>query len=254
MSRKSITRNVLQWCNGLLEPFAERFGFYLDSLDRVYYLQGRIGLDEPALAALPNEDQNRFKTYLFLTESINTTTTGALRLFAGNLYCDAFAVLRLMYEGASLMHYGNRSSDDADEVHRTLFRGTDDTAHTRGEWALIRKAQARLEGEEPGLALIRQRLNNFGSHTSRAKIFLGNVGTLGNQLVSTVFTINFHKSQHLEGLDMLHCLLMMALEEYDKHAASYAGAFPSVAEDIASHNRHFAAEVRPRLQAMMGET
>ncbi len=254
MNRESTTRHLLQWCNGIQEPFAERFGFYLDSLDRMYHLQGRIGLDEPALAALPDQDQKRFKTYLFLTESINTTSTGALRLFAGNLYCDSFALLRVIYEVASLMHYGNGSSDDADEVYRTLFRGTDDTAHTRGEWDLIRKAQARLEGEEPGLALIRQRLNNFGSHTSRAKIFLGNVGTLGNRSASTVFAPNFTKREYLMGLDILHCLLMLALDEYDKQAASYPGAFTSVAKDIASHNRHFAAEVRPRLQAMMGET
>lgn len=255
MSRKSTTRNLLQWCNGLQEPFAERFGFYLDSLDHIYHLQGRIGLDSPALAALSDQAQKRFKTYLFLMESVNTTSTGALRLFAGNLYCDSFALLRVIYEVASLMHYGNRSADDADEVYRTLFNsGLDEVAHAAGEWNLTRKAQAQCEKGDPDLRPIRQYFNQFGSHISRRKIVLGNVGALGNRSASTVFAPNFTKREYLMGLDMLHCLLMMALEEYDKQAASHPGAYPPVAKEIAAHNRYFGTEVRPRLQAMMDET
>ncbi|MHC4388966.1 MAG: hypothetical protein ACYSX1_10200, partial [Planctomycetota bacterium] len=147
----------------------------------------------------------------------------------------------------------NESLQHGDELYRSMFKsGLEEAAHAKGEWALIKKAQSRLETEEPELVPLRQCINNFGAHISRAKIVLGNVGTLGNQSASTVFLSNFNKSEYLMGLDLLHCLLMMTLQEYDKHAASYSGALPSVADDIAAHNRHFAVEVRPRLQAREG--
>lgn len=246
----STTRNILDACNCFLPPFIKHFGFYLDSLDYIFALQGRIGLEETALGILPDTDQSRFKSYLFLMESVNTTSTGALLLLAGNIYSDVFALLRMIYEAASLMHYGNQSRQRGDEVYRCIFKsGLDEAAHAKGEWALIKKAESCWEAEKPGLIPLRQYINNFGAHVSRAKIVLGNVGVLGTQSASTVFLYNFKKREYLMGLDLLHCLLMMTLEEYDKHAASYPGSCPSVAAEIAVHQRHFISEVRPRLQA-----
>ena len=133
----SITRNILCSCESFLSTFTHEFGVYLYSLDNVFVLQGQIGLKEPALSALPEADQNRFKTYLFLTESVNTTSTGALRLFSGNLYSDAFALLGMIYEIACLMHYGNQSPKHGDEVYMTIFKsGLEGQDHSKGEWSL----------------------------------------------------------------------------------------------------------------------
>lgn len=249
----STTRNILRACETVLDSFTGEFGIYLDSLDHIFHLQGEIGLDESALSALPERDQNRFKSYLFLTESVNTTTMSALRLFSGSLYSDAFALLRIIYEAACVMHYGNQSTQDGDEVYTTMFKsGLDDQEHSKGEWALIRKAEAQWEEQNSGLAPIRQYVNNFGAHISRAKIVLCNVTALGNQSASTVFFDNSGKKEYVMGLDMLHCLLLMVLEEYDKQAASHPGSLPSVADEIVAHNRRFLAEVRPQLQARVG--
>ncbi|MDP2895805.1 MAG: hypothetical protein Q8Q12_04510 [bacterium] len=249
----STTRNVLRGCEGMLSTFVEEFGFYLDSLDRIFELQGRIGLDEPALSALAERDQNRFKSYLFLCESANTTSMGALRLFSGNLYSDAFALLRMMYEIACLMHYGNRSPDHGDKVYATMFKsGLEEHAHSKREWSLIQKAERDFETEKADLTALRQYINNFGAHISRSKIVLGNVTALANRSASTVFLDNSRRKEFLMGLDLLHCLLMLVLEEYDKQAASHPGALPSVAAEIADHNRRFCKEVRPRLQARGG--
>ena len=251
----STTRNILRASDGVLDTFIREFDFYLDSLDHLFHLQGCIGLDAPALSGLPERDQNRFKSFLFLTESVNTTSMGALRLFAGNLYSDAFALLRMMYEAACLMHYGNQSPQHGDEVCNTMFKsGLDGQDHSKGEWALIRKAEAHWEVEKPDLVLLRQYVNNFGAHISRAKIVLGNVSVVGNQSASTIFLDNSRKKEYLMGLDMLHSLLMIVLEEYDEHAASYPEAMPSVVEEIAAHNKRFLAEVRPRLRARGGLT
>lgn len=252
----SITRNILRASDGaLLDTFIREFDFYLDSLDHIFHLQGRIGLDAPALSGLSERDQNRFKSFLFLTESVNTTSMGVLRLFAGNLYSDAFALLRMMYEAACLMHYGNQSPQHGDEVCNTMFKsGLDGQDHSKREWALIREAEAHWEAEKPDLVPLRKYINNFGAHISRAKIVLGNVSVVGNQSASTIFLDNSRKKEYLMGLDMLHSLLMMILKEYDEHAASYPGAMPSVADKIAAHNKRFLAEVRPFLQARGGLT
>ena len=191
--------------------------------------------------------------YLFLTESVNTTATGALHLFAGNLFCDAFALLRMMYEAAALMHYGNQSPQHSDELYRAMFKsGMDEQSHHKGEWTMIRKATGQWESEKPGLVPIRQYINNYGAHISRAKIVLGNVTAFGNQSASAVFVDNTRRPEFVMGLDMLHTLFMMVLEEYDKQAKLYPGASPSVAQEIAAHNGRFLAEVRPMLQARAG--
>src|SRR5665811_116195 len=117
----SATRGVFKVTDASRQQFIERFDFYLDSLDRLFELQGQVGLSEPSLAALSADDQLRFKAYLFLMESANTTATGALQLFAGNCHSDAYALLRMIYEVAALMYYGNGSPECSAEVHRTMF-------------------------------------------------------------------------------------------------------------------------------------
>lgn len=249
----STTRSLLRTRSDHTHAFIQEFGFYLDSVDHAFSLQARIGLDVSALSALPEQEQNEFKTYLFLAESVNTTTLGALQLFAGNVFCDAFALLRIMYEAAALMHYGNQSAQNRSEVYRALFKsGMDSHDHHKGEWAMVRKATSKWESENPELMAVRRYLNNYGAHMSRAKIVLGNVAALGNQSASTVFTDNTRRPEFVMGLDMLHSLFMKVLEEYDKQAASHHGASPSLAQEIASHNTRFLSEIRPRLQRRVG--
>ncbi len=249
----STVRNLLQVHGDRVSGFAEEFGYYLDSFDMAFSLQSRIGLDRAAMSALPDREQNRFKANLFRTESVNTTVIGALYLLAGNLYSDAFALLRMMYEAACLMHYGNQSPLCGDELFQTMFRsGLDERSHAQGEWKIVSKAMREWESQVRGLAPIRQFINNFGAHISRAKIALGNVTALGNQSASTVFTDNTHKREFVAGMDILHNLFMMVLEEYDRQASSHAGAAPSVAPEAATLNRQYLREVQPRLQKRAG--
>ncbi|MDZ4180684.1 MAG: hypothetical protein U1E29_15875 [Coriobacteriia bacterium] len=230
----------------------DRFDFYLDALDGLFVLQGRAGLSEAALTALPADEQLRFKAYLFLMESVNTTASGALQLFASNYYSDAFALLRMIYEAASLMYYGNQSPVCADEFYETVFKsGLEDAAHAKGEWALIRKAQSAMEDADPELVEVRKLINNFGAHVSRAKIVLGNVAASSGQTVSTVFRDNCRQPEFLQGLDLLFCVLAIAVQQYDRQAATYAGAKPDVADEIGSAINRFAGVTRPRLQGMV---
>ncbi len=245
----STTRSVLLLCGKRAEVFIEEFGFYLDHMDRAFSLEGRIGLDEDALGALPAMEQNTFKTYLFLTESVNTTVAGTLHLFAGNLCADTFALLRMVYEVAALMHYGNMSAVNREEVYRCLFKsGKEEKQHRKGEWDLIKKATAQWESEKQGLREIKQYINNYGAHVSRAKIVLGNVKAMGNQSVSSLFLDNTRNREFVMGLDMLHSLFMIVLGEYDKQAALYQGASPSVGEEIVALTKEFISKVRPKLQ------
>jgi len=249
----STTRSLLRTCASYLDDFEREFGFYLDSLDRIYHLQGLIGLERQELSALPEPDQNRFKSYLFIVGSASTTSLGALRLFAGNLYSDAFALLRMLYEACTLMHYGNQSSQHGDEVYRTLFKsGLDGEEHSKGEWSLIRKATKQWEAENPDMVPLRQYVNNFGAHVSRAKIVLGNITARGDESTSVLLTDNSRKQEFVMGLELLHALLVMALEEYDRQAAAHPGSSPSVAREIAEHQSRFMAEIRPRLQRRAG--
>ena len=247
----STTRNILRAGDSFLESFVEDFGSYLDSLDYAFHLQGQIGV--PDLSVLSETEQKRFKSYLFLTNSVNTTTMGALRLFSSNFYSDAFALLRMIYEAASLMHYGNKSPQKADEVYRSIFKsGLNEHEHFKGEWALIRKAEGDWEKQNADLIPIRQYINNFGAHISRAKIVLGNVTMRGNESIPSIFSDNSRKSEFVMGLDMLHNLFMMALEEWDKQAALYVGALPSLRDKILAHTNRFIKEIRPKLQEKAG--
>jgi len=244
----STTRNILNECKNKLNPFFRDFGFYLDSLDHIFHLQGQIGLDRKALSALSEHDQNRFKSCLFLVESANTTAIGALQLFASNLSADVYALLRMIYEVFCLLYYSNQSIQNGNEVCKVMFKsGLDELAHIKGEWKLIKKAQSCLEIQEPKLKELRKFINNFGVHISRAKIILGNVNVLGDTTISAFFLNNFNKKEYLAGLEILHSLLLNVIKEYDKHAVSYQGAAPSINDRIFEHEKYFIKEIRPKL-------
>lgn len=247
----SSTRNLLQACEPAFEQFETDFAFYLDAMDQLFRLQGKVGLEKPQLAALPEADQNRFKGFMFIVESSNTTGIGALRLFASGLFSDPYALLRMLYEAGALLHYGNKSTSDGNQLFATIFKsGLDNKEHAKAEWALVQKATREWEKELPDLAPLRQYINNYGAHLSREKIVLGNMGVLGEGTVSTLFTANYGKPHLLMGLDTLFLLLLHILEEYDRQATSHAGSEPSIAPKLRELNKHFHAEVRPNLQKL----
>ncbi len=70
------------------------------------------------------------------------------RLLSGNLHSDAYSLLRILYEVASLLHYAATSQANSREVHDTFFAlSLPEDEHARGEWRLAQKAQREWEAE-----------------------------------------------------------------------------------------------------------
>jgi len=245
----STTRSMMDLTHYASEDFRKRFGFYLDALDKLYALQGDMGLEKGPLAALLEAEQRLYKTYLFLAESGNNTAMGVLRLLSGNFLADAYALIRVLYETACVMHFGNRSREHKDDVRTRLFdTGATGREQARSEWKLVKEAQDHWEREKPDLVPLRQLLNNYGSHLSLAKMVFGNVGTIGEGSAAGVFKANFGNPKFLAGLDMLHAALSMILEEWAIHVAAF-GARDRV-QDVRAHGKWFLSNVRPKLQGM----
>lgn len=235
------------------KTFAKRFLFYLDAADQVISLQGKMGLDVPAMEALSEQDQNLIKTYVFLVESGNTTWSAALRLLSAGFIADAYGLIRILYETAALLHYGNSSPPDTrSELYRAIFKsGLPEEEHRRQEWVFTQKATRLIEKENPGLIPVRQELNNFGGHISRAKVVLGNIRALGNASASRVFMPDWSDNRYLAGLDFLLTVTTLILEEYANLQDSYGGVSPEVKTRVKALAGTFSSTVRPKLQAMM---
>ncbi len=248
----STTRNSIKIFENSSEKFIHEFDFYLDALDEIYHYQSAIGLTPNELASLPELDQNVIKSFLFLVESANTTSIGALRLFSSNLFSDSYSLIRILYEIGCLMHYGNISIENKKEIYFTIFKsGLSEKDHRRNEWKLIQKAERKTEELVPGLIPIRNELNNFGGHISKSKIFLGNVSIINSASVSKLFTSNFHNRFFLKGLDLLYSTSLLLLEEYLKHLKCYKNFSEFTKREIEKLASKFAANIRPRLQSFI---
>ena len=165
------------------------------------------------------------KTYLFLAEAGNTTLSAALRLLSSNLYGDAFGLMRILYEIACIMHYGNISRVNKIEVLRTMFKsGLTGREQSKAEWALTKEALAKFRSEKPDLGEVVGFLNNYGAHISREKVVLGNVTALDDQSASTLFVGGFGAKRFLVGLEFLYLTLAMVQEEYILHLVDLGGA------------------------------
>jgi len=249
----STSRNILRILDGHTESYLKHFDFYLDAADEVFALQSQIGLDASAMQALPEDDKNVIKTYMFLVESGNTTWAAALRLLSSDFIADSYSLIRILFEIGSLLHYGNSSPPTTRlEIHRKMFQsGLAEEEHRKLEWSLIQKANRLIESENPGLVKVRRELNNFGGHISRAKVVLGNVTVFGNASGSRVFTPNWTDKRYLAGLDFLFTVTTLILEEYAKLHETYAGISPEVKARVKGLAGTFIVSVRPRLQSMM---
>lgn len=246
----SISRQVLVLNIDYSKQFISEFDFYLDSIDRIHNINSLIGPDD--LSILSEQEQNLIKTYLFLVESSNTTSAGALLLFSGNYYSDSYSLLRVLYEIASLMYYGNKSKENSIELYKTIFKSNlSESNHIKQEWSLTKKATSCFEDEVPKLKEIHKELNDFGSHISLKKVVLGNVTSINNSSVSSVFIKNFHQPRFLAGLDLLHGLMMKITEEYHAFNLPYTSNSKEVDLQIESVNNLFINEIRPKLQAKM---
>ncbi len=181
--------------------FAEEFGYYLDSFDMAFSLQSRIGLDRAAMSALPDREQNRFKVYLFRTESVNTTVIGALYLLWQ-------LVLRRL----------RASQDDGPRPPASCTTATSHrcvgTSYSRRCSVLAWTREVTLKAN--GRSSVRQCVSGslkspasppLGSSSTTSvrtsperRLRLGNVTALGNQSASTVFTDNTHKREFVAGM------------------------------------------------------
>jgi len=250
----STTRNVLRICDERSREFADEFALYLDYLDKLLSMQSAVGFERDELVALPELVQDLVKAYLFLAESGNTTMIAALRLLSGNLHGDAMGLVRILYEIACIMHYGNMSRDNKQEVMTTLFKsGLAGREQSKSEWALTRKALAQCKEEKPDLEDVVGFLNNYGAHISREKVVLGNVTAMGDTSASTAFTSNFRKKRFLVGLEFLYHISAMIQEEYVKHVEQLGGTSMGRHKEIAELGKRFLVHVRPRLLARMAD-
>ena len=248
----STTRDVLGICDRWTESFCKDFGFYLDFLDKLIAIQSSVGFERDELAALPDETQDLIKTYLFLAEAGNTTLTAALRLLSSNLHADAFGLIRILYEIACIMHYGNISYTNKVEVLRTLFKsGLEGKEQSKAEWKFTKKALGQFRSEKPDLEQIVDFLNNYGAHISREKVVLGNITVLGDQSASTVFVSNFNDKHFLVGLEFLYHIFAMIQEEYIRHLEQLGGAAENKYGEVVELSKRFLQRARPQLQARM---
>jgi len=249
----STSRNILNLMEQHGKTFSRRFSFYLDATDEFIALQGQMGLAVAAMETLSEHDQNMVKTYLFLVESGNTTWAAALRLLSAGFSADAYGLIRILYETAALLHYGNSSPPDSrTELYRSMFKsGLPEDQHRKQEWRFTRKATRLLETDHPELVPVHQELNNFGGHISRAKVVLGNVTARGNASASRVFSADWSDNRYLAGLDFLLNVSTLILEEYAKMHKSYGGLSPEVEARVKALAGTYLSMVRPRLQAMM---
>jgi hypothetical protein len=249
----SISRDILDILDFHTKTHLELFAFYLDAYDELFSLQSRMGLDEPAMRLLAEENQNIFKAHLFLVESANTTWAASLRLLSSGFVADAYSLIRILYEIAALLHYSNSCPPSTrKELYHTVFKsGLSEDNHRKKEWVLIRKAEALFENEFPGLVPVRRELNNFGSHISRSKVVLGNITSLGCSAVSRVFAPAWTNRRYLAALDFLFNMMAMILEEYAKTNAAFGGITEQVYAEVKGIVRNFTSAVRPRLQRMI---
>jgi len=248
----STTRNVLDLCDRWAGSFRTEFEHYLDVLDELLRLQSSVGFERDELSGLPEDDQNLVKTYLFLTEAGNTTLLGALRLLSSNLHADAFGLMRILYEIACLMHYGNASREQKVEVLKTIFKsGLEGRKQGKAEWKLTRKALDLMKNEKPALEQTVDMLNNYGAHTSRAKVVLGNMTALGNRSASKVFTCSFNDKHFLIGLEFLFHIAAMVQEEYIRHLEQLGGAYKGQHREVTELSSRFLKTIRPQLQARL---
>lgn len=248
----STTRSLLRISNSYAETFINEFGPILDALDEVARIQSEMGLSEDALASLSESDQNLFKSYLFLVESANSTMWGVLRLLSGNIFSDAYALLRIQYEIACLMTYGNSSPARKAEVYHSIYSsGLPEDQHRARELAVVRKARQLFEAENPDIKGVVTELNNFGSHISRAKIVLGNVAAYGRAAGAMSLQCNFRKNYFLMAGDFLYGIMSRITREYARHNVEYDAAPDTVFSALDKCDTAFVGTVRPELQSRM---
>ena len=251
--RTSASRNILTLLGTHAKTFSQNFPAYLDATDEMIRLQEEIGLDPASLQALPAHDRKLIKAYLFLVESSNTTWAAALHLLSAGFISDAYGLIRILYETASLLHYGNSSPPETrNELYKTMFKsGLPGKEHKRQEWALTQKATRALEADNPQLISMRQEMNNFGGHISLSKIALSNVTTMDNACASRIFAPNWSHKRYLLGLDLLFSTNAFILIEYAKFQENYGGVPAQVATQINELPKNFESKVRPQLEARM---
>ncbi|MDP8227346.1 MAG: hypothetical protein P9L89_06890 [Candidatus Celaenobacter polaris] len=248
----STIRHLINFMNSFSKSFLMKFDFYINSFDTAISYQSKIGLNRTELSSLTELDQKLVQSYLSLAESSNTTAMGALRLLISNFYSDAYSLIRILYEIACLMHYGNSTRENKIELYEVFYNSKlPEYEHQKKEWRLIKKSQSLFEKEKPGLIDVRKKLNSFGSHISRKKVVLGNMTALEESSTSTLFTDNSSNRYYLAGLEFTHSMYVLILEEYAKHLQIYNGSTSNDIVEIRNLSSNFLKKIRPRLVNMV---
>ncbi len=246
----SAARHVLGIGNKFGDLFVEEFGFYLDSVDKLFDIQSATGLSEDVFVNLPEETQDAFKAVLILVQQSNAITTGALRLLSGNSVAEAYLSLRALYETAALLHYGNVSTGNAGQVSRLLFLSLDGEVQRRAEKAVVRRAVRRLESDHPGFAGTRKELDRYGPGISRERVLLS-VRVFGGETTTATLINQFHSRQFLMVIDLLHNLFSFIVKKFLEFTNEIEpnGNSSELLEQLKVVDRQFLQQARPALQA-----
>lgn len=243
MSTFQNITNIADWAS---KDFAKEFDYYLTSYFKIYNIQSSIGIED--LTIFPENTKNIYLTYLFFVESANTTSTAVIRLLSSNIFSDCYSLLRILFEIACLLHFGNCSEENKSEIYDTFFgKGLTEKEHNRNEWKLTQKATTFFLDKQPELNQLKDELNNFGSHISRAKIALGNVGLIGERQASKFFTPNFKHPLFRKALGYLYSIMLIILEEYIKHNISYNSAKQTDLIQVKLLNDELINQILPKL-------
>jgi hypothetical protein len=236
------------------KEFKKIFKFYLEAFDSLILLQSNFKIETEEFDKLNDGEQNSIKAYVLLMETSNTTMTGVLRLLSGNLYSDAYSLLRILYETVCLMKFGNLNEENKELIVNTFFKSKlQGSEQNFAENNLEKLAIKKVEELYPGLNQFKYFLNNFGSHISRDKIALGNVGILGDSQASKIFSNNFNNKYYLSALDILLNLSISILEEYIKLFQNYRKFDKDIIDNFIKIKSGHTEKIRPQLLKMIKE-
>jgi len=89
---------------------------------------------------MPRTETDAGDTWRRIRVAAENSVYGALRLISGNLHCDAYALLRILFESYCIMYFGDTSVERMWKVHRTLSAPA---ADPKSSWTWLRRASAR---------------------------------------------------------------------------------------------------------------
>lgn len=226
--------------------FRDTFGFYCDGFDELLrrFVSLRPGNDR--LAGMEATNQLVIQAYGYLHEATRTQALAAYRHLAEQQYAGAYPLLRLLYEAAAVMYFGNISKLNGQRVYVDVFKsGREEKGHRRLERKLVAKARKRFRRDNPNLAAIESDIDYYGGGLSRGSITLANPVTDPNPAAQ-----RYQDRRLMAGLDYLFALMVLITEEYAAHVDAFFGLRPQDQDAVSQLPEHWANVIRPRLEQL----